>query len=345
MRYLATLAIMLALAASASAQNFFNGKTTVDAPAGSTLTFVISTPTSTPAPSSTETDNTDGSVLYSNSAVPSTTWSSASGSEFYDGSEEVVADGCVTPIQSELTVQGAEASINFKGTNINLIGETGPNFGIGQYSLDGGSPVTFNAYSASNVYQTALVSLSGLANESHVLKYEVMCNTSGSGVYQAVDAWTTDGGTPNEFSSATIYSWENGNVTFGGSSWNCAGSGASPFSNGQDLSGGHCYDGTAGDYVQWTFTGSLIEVFTRPDKGDGYFDVYIDGSYVTTVNGQYTQDDNDQLTAYLAFAESGLSSGSHTIQLVVDGSEAYPSETENSGIKNLIQWDAGLAFP
>src|SRR5580698_757761 len=109
MRYLATLAIMLALAASASAQNFFNGKTTVDAPAGSTLTFVISTPTSTPAPSSTETDNTDSSVLYSNSAVPSTTGSSASGSGFYDGSEEVVADGCVTPIQSELTVQGAEA--------------------------------------------------------------------------------------------------------------------------------------------------------------------------------------------------------------------------------------------
>ena len=114
----------------------------------------------------------------------------------------------------------------------------------------------------------------------------------------------------------------------------------------QDLSGGHCWDGTAGDSVQWTFTGSLIEVFIRPDIGDGYFDVQIDGNTVASnVNGQYSLVDNDQLDAWMAFAQSGLSSGTHTIKLIIDGAAAYPNESESSGQKNLLQFDVGLAFP
>jgi hypothetical protein len=49
MRYLAMFAIVFALTGLVSAQTLFTGKTTVNAPAGSTLTFVIATPTSTPA--------------------------------------------------------------------------------------------------------------------------------------------------------------------------------------------------------------------------------------------------------------------------------------------------------
>lgn len=116
-----------------------------------------------------------------------------------------------------------------------------------------------------------------------MLTYQVTCNknASSSAYYQTLQSYAV-AGSPNEFSAATPYSYANGNVTLNGSGWTC-GAGP-PYTNAQDISGDHCWDGTAGDSMQWTFTGSLIEVFIRPDTGDGYFDVYIDGTRVAQMS-------------------------------------------------------------
>jgi hypothetical protein len=47
-------------------------------------------------------------------------------------------------------------------------------------------------------------------------------------------------------------------------------------SDGSDLSGGHYWSNETNASVSWTFVGSLIEVFGRPDYEDGYMDVYMD---------------------------------------------------------------------
>ena len=276
---------------------------------------------------------TDSSWVFSRTTVPSTGWQTGDGT--------VYSNGCISPPQTANSVQGPMAAINFTGTGITLYGQTGTNFGVGAYAIDGGALHTFDAYNSPGAFPAQLASLSGLSNKAHVLSYQVTCNKNShsSGYYQTLASYSVDGD-PNEFSGAKPYSYVNGNVTFGGKGWECGSD------NAQDISGGHCWDGTAGDYVEWPFTGSLIEVFIRPDKGDGYFDVQIDGKTVAhDVNGQYTIVDNDQLDAWMAFAQSGLSSGQHTIKLIVDGDAAYPNESENRGQKNLLQFDVGLAYP
>jgi hypothetical protein len=305
-------------------------------PATTTSASPVGAPT--PAAAATPIADTDSSFIFSRTPVPSTGW--------LTGTDVTYSDGCVYPPQSGITVQGPMAAINFVGTGITLYGQTGPNFGIGAYALDGGVLTTVDAYSATGAFPTPLVTLSGLADESHVLSYQVTCNKNAgsSAFYQALADYQVDG-SRNPFSNATQYSYAAGNVTLNGSGWTCGEPPGNP-STSTDLSGDHCWDGNAGDSVEWTFTGSLIEVFIRPDVGDGYFDVQIDGTTVASkVNGQYTIVDNDQLDAWMAFAQSGLSSGSHTIKLIVDGDAAYPNESEDSGQTNLLQFDVGLAFP
>ena len=311
-------------------------------PSASPAPTPVPTATSTPAPvaGNTTVPDTDSSFIFSRTTVPATGWNTVTNSAYFDGSA-LASNGCINPPQTGTSVQGPMAVINFTGTSITLIGQTGPDFGVGAYALDGGSLTAVDAYSPSAEYQEPLVTLSGLTNQSHVLTYQVTCNSnpSSSDFYQVINGYQVTGaGKP--FASATQYSYIAGNVTFSGNGWNCA------TGNLQDLSSGHCWDGTAGDSVQWTFTGSLIEVFIRPDTGDGYFDVQVDGNTVAhNVSGQYSLVDNDQLDAWMAFAQSGLSSGTHTIKLTIDGAAPYPNESEGSGQKNLLQFDVGLAFP
>jgi hypothetical protein len=61
---------------------------------------------------------------------------------------------------------------------------------------------------------------------------------------------------------------------------------------------------------------------------------------VGTINEQYGTVDNDMLR----LGAWKVSSGSHTIQIITVGSAAYPSEHENSGQMNLLQFDEFLAF-
>ena len=177
------------------------------------------TPSATPTPALTPiagitVPDTDSSFIFSRTTVAGTGW--------LTGSSATYSDGCVYPPQSGNSVQGPMAAINFVGTGITLEGQTGPNFGIGAYALDGGALKTVDAYSATGAFPTPLVTLSGLADESHVLSYQVTCNKNAgsSGFYQTLADYQVDGSN-NPFSNATQYSYAAGNVTFNGSGWTC----------------------------------------------------------------------------------------------------------------------------
>jgi len=115
--------------------------------------------------------------------------------------------------------------------------------------------------------------------------------------------------------------------------------GGGTVSDGSDLSGGHYWSNETKASISWTFIGSLIEVFGRPDYEDGYMDVYIDTdpNPVASVNGHWGSVDDDTLNSYMLFARK-LAPGQHTIKVVVAGRH------DSSARDNYVQVDEFIAF-
>jgi hypothetical protein len=92
--------------------------------------------------------------------------------------------------------------------------------------------------------------------------------------------------------------------------------------------------------MSWTFTGSLIEVFGRPDLEDGYFNVYIDGNWVTQIDGHYPSItvDNDLLCG-IAMYQAKVGYGTHTITIVNTGTR------DPNAAGTFTQIDLFVAFP
>ena len=254
----------------------------------------------------------------------------------------------------------ASVAVHFNGTGIVWTGETGRNFGIVNYLIDGsptwmvdGSdhPISYNTF---NGYSTAganrpNVTISGLASGSHVLQLQISGTTTGSGIYTTADSFTITGsalpvssGSMGYCSAGNSVGCTSSNMTYTGL-WSCG-------RNNGNISptGIHCWDpnGASGDSVSWTFTGSLIEIFGRPDTGNGIYNVFIDGSQVGTVDGWcHCSSDDDGITAVMLYAQKLSSGGQHTIKIVNTGTHNINGGIEHSGLANLIQLDQFLAFP
>ncbi|OCT11274.1 hypothetical protein A8709_06250 [Paenibacillus pectinilyticus] len=83
---------------------------------------------------------------------------------------------------------------------------------------------------------------------------------------------------------------------------------------------------TVGASLQYTFTGTNAAIIGRKQSGAGTADVYIDGVLQTTINTANT-------AAYYRealYQKAGLSSGSHTIKLVVKTGTMYVDAIETS---------------
>jgi hypothetical protein len=230
-------------------------------------------------------------------------------------------------------VYGADAVVNFSGTDITWIGKIGPNFGIASYSVDGGTPVAFDAYNPNVLSQNNNVVVSGLAPGSHSLKIEVthFKNASSSDYYQVIDAFNITG-LPLPLYQGAVAGYDSAELSFSGP-WTCG-----PDPNGGDLSGGHCYSKAKNASISWTFTGSLIEVYGRPDAENGIFNVLIDGAQVGQVDGHYGSKDNDALNGYGLF-QAKVAPGTHTIRLVNTGTLDWAAGN------TFIQIDMFVAFP
>jgi hypothetical protein len=277
-------------------------------------------------------NDTDPSVIYSTIGSEGTgpTWFTGSDPTDYMNDEHY-SNFSFSPA---FEVNGADLVVNFNGTGITWIGKKGPNLGIASYSVDGGPPVTFDAYNASVVSQNNNGVISGLAPGSHSLKIEVTQtkNASSSDYYQTIDAFNITG-LPLPLSQGAIAGYNSPELSFTGGPWTCG-----PDPSGADLSGGHCYTNATNASISWTFTGSLIEVYGRPDLEDGIFNVLIDGTQVGRVDGHFGSVDNDALNGYGLF-QAKVAPGTHTIQLVNTGT------ADSAATNTFIQIDMFVAFP
>jgi hypothetical protein len=296
-------------------------------PAGPTT--IPAGPTTTPA-GSTKINDTDPSIIYSKGNSSTQNWH-----YFQPAQEDYLQDEHSSNfIRSGGAIPGIGAVVNFSGTGITWIGKKGPQYGIASYSIDGGTPKTVDNYNSTQIDQNPQVTVSGLSPDSHVLSISLLDkkHALSVGYWQTIDAFNIDGspltrsqGTSAGFNSAELMftgTWQGGLV-----------------SDGSDLSGGHYWSNETNASIAWTFIGSLIEVFGRPDYEDGYMDVYIDTSPnpVASVNGHWGSSDDDTLNSYMLFARK-LTPGQHTIKVVVAGRH------DNSARDNYVQIDEFIAF-
>jgi hypothetical protein len=72
------------------------------------------------------------------------------------------------------------------------------------------------------------------------------------------------------------------------------------------------YIRTAGATAQYTFTGTSVEYITEMNTDEGNVDIYIDGTFQTTVNCNAST----RSAQVVMYSNSSLTSGSHTIQIV-----------------------------
>jgi DUF1680 family protein len=90
------------------------------------------------------------------------------------------------------------------------------------------------------------------------------------------------------------------------------------------------YSKTAGDYAQFTFTGTGIRWYGKKDSDHGKADVYLDGTLDQTVD---TYASSAQLQS-ICYEKTGLTSGSHTLKMVVR------SDKNAAATDYFSDWDA-----
>jgi hypothetical protein len=282
-------------------------------------------------------NDNDPSILYSlgNPGSGIGGWIQSTGmSADYDGDQHSTDYQTV----GGTVFQGMSASVNFNGTGISWIGQKGPNFGEFSWSIDGGPETVGNSYNSTLLSQNTNLTVSGLAAGSHVLRISLLNATTGSDSMQTIDAFQITG-SPLTLNAATVIGACDGlgSLLFGSWAGGCAPAGENDGSDGP-LPSGHYYSGSVGSYIQWTFTGSLVEVLGRPDFEDGVMIVTVDGGTPVLISMRAGMVDNDTYNYMVVFAKK-MTPGTHTIKLAPAGyGDGGPG-------LNLIQISHLIAFP
>lgn len=219
------------------------------------------------------------------------------------------------------TTSGSYAQYTFTGSSIEWYGALGPDHGKADVYLDGVLDQTVDLYRASRHVDNQLYAKRGLSNASHTIKIVARSdkNAASSGYYVEVDRLNSSRGTP-------IVTWDDANsqLAYTGT-W----SSAISTGTGYYKDTGH-HSTTTGSFMQATFTGTSVEWRGKTDADHGKADVYIDGVLDQTVD-LYSEEVYNDIAVY---RRQGLTSGSHTIKIVVRSDRNFRSTN------NYVEVDA-----
>jgi beta-galactosidase GanA len=140
----------------------------------------------------------------------------------------------------------------------------------------------------------------------HVLRHANSTSTSVDSTHIAIDFNARTGG---------LYTYDDTDPTlqYTGSTWSHV---SNQSYTGTDYQNTESFSNIAGDYLTVPFTGTAIRWIGSKAGNHGYADVYLDGVKQVTVDASGSQ---SQAVLYSA---TGLSSGPHTLKIVVDGTHA-----------------------
>jgi bacillopeptidase F len=264
--------------------------TTPGGTATSASSFTVVNP-----PTITRFEETDPAVTYTAG------WSQGDTSRTWSGGTAALA-----------AAAGAQATFTFTGTSVSWIGFRGPQAGIARVSLDGAFVTEVDTFSPTEQVQAAVFTTTGLSDATHTLTIEVtgQKNAASTNTFIVVDAFDAPAVTRVDETAAT-YTPAGAWVAFACSSVGvtCTGSGGSPDDRVQASN-------TAGATATLTFTGTGVAWigFHCPECGNAT--VSIDGSAPVTVHTFASTFDK---ASGPLFTATGLTPGSHTLEIVVTG--------------------------
>jgi hypothetical protein len=183
----------------------------------------------------------------------------------------------------------------FNGTGIDLLTEKDSSQGDIDIYVDGAFRQTVSTYNATRQVRQKVFGISGLANGPHTLKA-----VKKSGTFMLLDELSFSAASPiavNDTDAA---------ISYVGSWTHSTGRG---FGDEQD---DVHYTMTNDDYVQYVFSGTGIDLVTEKDSSEGNMDIYLDGTFKTTVSAS----NSSRLAGQTVYGVRGLSAGTHTLKAV-----------------------------
>lgn len=203
----------------------------------------------------------------------------------------------------ETTTAGETLTLPFRGTGIGWVGYTGPDGGIANVQIDGGTPTSVDTYSPTTKYQQVVFTASGLADTNHTLTITVTgqknaASTSSRIVVDAFDV-ITPGRRYEEYepSVAFVGSWDNRDSRV--------------WSEGHSL-----VSNQTGATATFTFTGTSVSwIGCEKGSASGTGRVTLDGVVQGDIYlGQTYPIEGYQMTVW---RKDGLAPGPHTLTIEV----------------------------
>lgn len=275
----------------------FNGNT-VSLP-GLYDTWTLNQSTADWASGETVDDSTTGTGLnqfhYSGSWVPDTShaaWGNYSGTHTYSH------------------VTGDQATIQFRGTEIDVYAVKGPNTGIANVSIDGATPTAVDTFASTNLGDQLISKQTGLTDTTHTLTVTVTGTHSSSSTdsYIALDRVVVPDLVVNDSATGTGDNQFNYVGAWGTAS--CGG--CYPASN-----PAYHWDGTTGDSATFTFTGTRVGLYASVGPSNGIASVQIDGGTASQVDlyaGDWPNTGSPSTAGdQLVWRSPALAYGTHTL--------------------------------
>ncbi len=218
------------------------------------------------------------------------TWSHAADAGYYNGTKSVS------------NTSGSTASLTFTGTEIHIYTKKTPSSGKYDVYLDGVYDATVDAYDATDQFQVETYGKTGLAPAVHTVSLQLngQKHPSSGGTYVGFDYFEYAPSYVAVDNSAAGLSYTG--------AWTHSGD-ANYYNATKSVSS------TSGSAVSYSFTGTEIHLYTKKSSSNGKYDVYIDGVYDATADA-YSPSDQFRARTY---SKSGLSGGSHTVMLQLNG--------------------------
>ncbi len=248
--------------------------------------------------SGTKVDDRSAQIAYSSG------WSQISNSAYYAATSTFS------------TSANAQFQYGFSGSSIAWYGVLGNDHGKADVYIDNNFDATVDMYAPNRSVQ-AVYAKTGLSSGNHTLKVVVRSdrNASSSNNYVEVDALETGGTVTPPAPNATKLDDRSGALSYTGG-WSQIG-GANYYSNTST------FTTVSGQSVQLSFTGSSVRWYGVVGSDHGKAEVFIDGVYDATVDCYAPN-----WAAQSVYFKSGLSSGNHTLGIIVR-SDRNPSATNN----------------
>lgn len=280
----------------------------------------------------TDVDDSDSNIIYSG-----TGWTSVTN-----------ATGDKNLTLSYSSTVGDSAEYSFVGTGIEVFDSGDVNRGQVSITIDNGAATTYDCYTSSKTQQRQLYSVTNLSYGKHVIKITILStkNTSSTGNIFALDYFTILNSTAfnaSNFSSKIAQNADS--ITSTVSKSVIASSQEVTIVDDSDTAIQYVgtfdtstyvqyynttrhMSKTANDYIQYSFIGTGINVFTTKSSDSGIMKVFIDG---------VDKGDIDLYVATAVFKQktysiTGLTYGEHDIKILIKGT------------KNASSTDTWVAF-